>query len=236
MIYQNLFGKVVMVTGASSGLGEALAKQFVENSCVVYLGARSYSKLQKIAQEINNGRGTAIPIELDVTKPEQIAEVTKRIVKEYGKIDIWVNNAGGEKPVSVLDLTPEQLRSNTELNYYGLVYGTQAAARQMIKQEHGDIVQVLSTSAFTARKQESAYCGAKSAAAHWSECAKLELQEYDIRLLHVFPGGMKTNFAENAGLQIPSNAMDSKDVADSILNALAKPRNVVTDLRLYRKG
>ena len=76
----------------------------------------------------------------------------------------------------------------------------------------------------------------KAAAEHWSDCAKQELQEYDVRLIHVFPGGMKTKFAENSGLQIPPNAMDPDEVADFILIALAKPRNIVTDVRMYRKG
>lgn len=236
ILYENLFGKVVMVTGASSGLGEALARQLVENSCVVYMGARNHEKLKSIADEINNGRGKAIPIALDVTRPEQVAEAAKKMVQEYGKIDVWVNNAGGETPASALELSPQQLYDITAVNYFGLVYGTQEAARQMVKQEFGDIIQVLSTSAFTARKKESAYCGAKSAAKHWSDCVKEELQEYDIRLIHVFPGGMKTKFAENAGLQIPPNAMNPDEVADSILNTLTKPRNVVTDLTLYRKG
>lgn len=236
MLYQNLFNKVVMVTGASSGLGEALARQFVDNSCAVYLGARSYSKLQKIAQEINNGRGIAIPIELDVTKPELVAEAAKRMVKEYGRIDVWVNNAGGEKPASILDLTPEQVYYNHELNYYGVVWGTQEAARQMVKQKEGDIVQILSTSAFTPRTNESTYCAAKAAAEMYSKCARLELQGYGIRFTHVLPGGIKSKFAESAGLQIPVNAMDPEEVADSILNALAKPRNIETEIRLCRKS
>jgi len=236
MLYQNLINKVVMVTGASSGLGEALARKFASNACTVYMGARNYDKLKSIADEINNANGRAIAVPLDVTKPEQVEEAAKRMVQHYGRIDIWINNAGSEKPASVLDLTPELLKEITDVNYHGLVYGTQEAARQMVKQGYGDVVQVLSTSAFTVREKESAYCGAKAAAEHWSNCARKELGRYGIRLIHVLPGGMKTKFADNSGLQMPPNAMNPNDIADLILHAVAQPRNIVADLTLYRNG
>lgn len=236
MLYENLFGKIVMVTGASSGLGEALARKFVENSCAVYMGARNHAKLQDIAVEINNTRGKAIPIELDVTKREQVVETAQRMVRDYGKIDIWINNAGSEKPASVLDLSPELLHEITAVNYFGLVYGTQEAARQMVKQGYGDIVQILSTSAFTPRANEVAYCGAKAAAEMYTQCAQKELQQYGIRVIPVRPGGMSTNFAQTAGLQAPPNAMKPHDIADLIINAVAQPRNILVDLTLYRQG
>jgi len=225
-----------MVTGASSGLGEALARQFASNACTVYMGARNYDRLKIIADETNNAQGKAIPISLDVTKPEQVAEAAKRMVMHYGRIDVWVNNAGSEKPASVLELTPELLKEITDVNYHGLVYGTQEAARQMVKQKEGDIVQILSTSAFTPRANESAYCGAKAAADIYSQVAQKELQPYGIRIISVKPGGMATNFAQNAGLQMPSQAMRPRDIADLILHAVAQPRNILADLTLFRNG
>src|SRR3989344_2449904 len=234
MLYQNLINKAVMVTGASSGLGEALARQFASNACTVYMGARNYDRLKIIADETNNAQGKAIPISLDVTKPEQVAEAAKRMVMHYGRIDVWVNNAGSEKPASVLELTPELLKEITDVNYHGLVYGTQEAAKQMVKQKEGDIVQILSTSAFTPRVNESAYCGAKAAAEMYSKCAQKELQQYGVRIIPVKPGGMATNFAQNAGLQMPPQAMRPQDIADLILHAVAQPRNILADLTLFR--
>src|SRR3989344_9160220 len=147
MLYQNLINKVVMVTGASSGLGEALARQFGRNACTVYMGARNYDKLKTIAGEINKNKGDAIPVKLDVTDPIDVANAAQRMVMHFGRIDAWVNNAGSEKPASVLDLTPQQLNETLAVNNCGLAYGTQEAARQMVKQGSGDIVQILSTSA-----------------------------------------------------------------------------------------
>lgn len=237
MFYQNLIHKVVMVTGASSGLGEALARQFASNACTVYLGARNYQKLKDITDEINNARGIAIPLKMDVTKPEQVMEAAKRMVQHYGRIDIWVNNAGSEKPASVLGLSPQLLQDITTVNYFGLVYGTQTAAKQMMTQKKGgDIVQILSTSAFTPRANESAYCAAKAAAEMYSRCAQKELQQYGIRIIPVKPGGMETNFAQNAGLQMPPHAMKPENIAELIVHAVAQPRNIVTDLTLFRNS
>jgi len=234
MIYQNLVNKVVMVTGASSGLGEALARQFGRNACTVYMGARNYDKLKTIADEINKNKGDAIPVKLDVTDPIDVANSAQRMVMHFGRIDVWVNNAGGETPASVLDLTPKQLQEITAVNYFGLVYGTQEAAKQMKTQGQGDIVQILSTSAFTPRENEAAYCGAKAAAEMYSKCAQKELQQYGVRIIPVKPGGMATNFAQNAGLQMPPQAMRPQDIADLILHAVAQPRNILADLTLFR--
>ena len=239
MIYHNLQGKVVMVTGASSGLGEALAHAFGRNGCKVYLGARSEEKLQDLAKKIELfgvGDVKAIPLKLDVTDYAQVNAAADYMVAKEGRIDIWVNNAGGETPASILDITPQQLKDITAVNYFGLVYGTQAAAKQMIKQKEGDIVQILSTSAFTPRANELGYCSAKAAAAMATECSQLELKQYGIRVIPISPGGMATNFAQNAGLQMPSKAMKPEDIAEIVLHAIALLRNIKAELRLYRQG
>ena len=237
--YANLEGKVVMVTGASSGLGEALAREFARGVCNVYIAARREEKLVALAQELELTMQTdqrAIPIKLDVTDNTQVVQAAHRMIKDYGRIDIWINNAGSEKPASVLDLSREQLQEITAVNYFGLVYGTKAAAQQMVQQGYGDIVQILSTSAFTPRANEAAYCAAKAAAEMYSRCAQKELQEHGIRVIPVKPGGMETNFAQNAGLQMPKDAMSPEDVAELIVHAVSLPRNIAPDLTLFRNG
>src|SRR3989338_2645295 len=237
--YANLEGKVVMVTGASSGLGESLAREFARGGCNVYIAARREEKLVALAQELELTMQTdqrAIPIKLDVTDNTQVVQAAHRMIKDYGRIDIWINNAGSEKPASVLDLSREQLQEITAVNYFGLVYGTKAAAQQMVQQGYGDIVQILSTSAFTPRANEAAYCAAKAAAEMYSRCAQKELQEHGIRVIPVKPGGMETNFAQNAGLQMPKDAMSPEDVAELIVHAVSLPRNIAPDLTLFRNG
>jgi len=236
MIFPNLENKIVMVTGASSGLGKELVHQFARSGSVVYMGARSYEKLQRISDNLTSLSGRTIPVALDVTQPEQVIDAAERMVRDYGRIDIWVNNAGGETPASILDITPQQLQEITALNHFGLVYGTQTAAKQMVKQGCGDIVQILSTSAFTPRAKELGYCSAKVAASMATDCSQLELKQYGIRVIPVSPGGIATNFAQNAGLQTPPNAMNPEDIAELVLHLVALPRNIVADLTLYRNG
>lgn len=235
----NLQDKVVMITGASSGLGRELAREFAREGCNVYLAARNEEKLRQLADEIALTMATdqkVIPLKLDVTDNTQVVQAAYRMLKDYKKIDIWINNAGSETPASVLDLTKEQLHEITAVNYFGLVYGTRAAAQHMINQGYGDIVQILSTSAFTPRAHEAAYCAAKAAAEMYSKCAQKELQQHGIRVIPVKPGGMDTNFAKNAGLQAPKNAMDPEDIAELIVHAVSLPRNFAPDLTLYRNG
>ena len=239
MIYSSLQDKVVMVTGASSGLGEALAREFAREGCNVYLAARREDKLIELANELRLTMQTdqqAIPIKMDVTDNTQVVQAAHQMLKDYRRIDIWVNNAGGETSSSVLDLNCEQLHDITALNYFGLAYGTRVAAQQMVQQGYGDIVQILSTSAFTPRANEAAYCAAKAAAEMYTKCAQKELQQYGIRVLPVKPGGMDTNFAKNARLQMPKNAMDPEDIAELIVHAVSLPRNIAADLTLFRNG
>ncbi len=233
MKYENLKEKIVMITGASSGLGEALARAFIENDCIVYLSARSKEKLELLAKEL--GKNTvALPI--DVTDPAQVKKAAKTMVANHGGIDIWVNNAGGEEKASLEELTPELLNKITAVNYYGLVYGTQEAAKHMRAQKEGDIVQIISTSAFTSRANESAYCAAKAAASLFSESVQHELRDYGIRVFPIYPGGMNTEFFKKAGATIPPDSMETKDIADIILNALSQPRNIIVIPRIFRNS
>lgn len=235
MKYSALKDKIVVVTGASRGLGEALSRAFAENGSQVYLTARDYSRVRAIAEELEHSGYKAIGMKLDVTKPLEVTDIAKEIAQaNNGKIDIWVNNAGRGLNTPLYELTPEQLLDITAVNYFGLVYGTKEAARYMIN--GGDIVQILSTSAFKPRSKEQAYCGAKAAAEMFSRSAQEELSKKNIRVIPVFPGGMDTDFADTAGLIKPQGSMNPRDIADAILNAVSRPRNIATELRLFRQA
>ncbi|MBI4919234.1 SDR family NAD(P)-dependent oxidoreductase [archaeon] len=233
MKYESLKGKVVMITGASSGLGEALARAFIDNDCVAYLSARSKDKLDTLAKELGDN---AVSLPLDVTDPQQVKRAAEAMVSQHKRIDIWVNNAGGEKKSSLEDLTPELLHEINAVNYYGLVYGTQAAYMQMKKQKEGDIVQILSTSSFTSRINESAYCAAKAAASLFSESVQHEVRDCGILVFPIYPGGMNTEFFKKAGATLPPDSMEPKDIADIVLNAVSQPRNIIVVPRIFRNS
>ena len=235
MVYEQLKDKVVMITGASEGLGRELAKVFAAQDCVVYVSARRFDRLENLAEELRAQGKNAIPIQLDVADQTQVESAAQKMVQDSGRIDVWVNNAGVDKYISVLDLTPKELYDITEVNYFGLVYGTVAAGKQMVKQQQGDIVQILSTSACTPRKNEAPYCAAKAAALMFSEVAAQELLQHNIRVLYEQPGGMNTSFFEKTGgLTKPQNAMNPADIAQDIMQAVALPRNIARISKYYR--
>lgn len=234
MEYPQLQDKVVVVTGASEGLGAALSTAFIEAGCYVWMTARSENKLKRLAAELGErARATY----LDVAGPQYcFHELANKITTTDGKLDIWVNNAGVDQKVSLDNLTPALLEKITNTNYYGLVWGTQAAARTMRRLgTQGDIVQILSTSAFTLRADEQAYCASKAAGLSFSESVDLELKQSGIRVIPICPGGMATDFGRKSGLISPKDALNPTDVADFILHTLSLPRNMMVGSRIYRR-
>ncbi len=224
-----------MVTGASEGLGKELTKAFAAQDCVVYAAARRFDRLESIAAELRTQGKNVVPVQLDVADWTQVESAAQKMVQDTGRIDVWVNNAGIDKYMNVLDVTFKELYEITEVNYFGLAYGTTIAARQMVKQKQGDIVQILSTSAFTPRKNEAPYCAAKAAALMFSEVAAQELLPHNIRVLYEQPGGMNTQFFEKTGgLTKPKDAMNPEDIAQDIVQAVALPRNIARISKYYR--
>ncbi|GEM_PF-2622062 len=232
--------KSVVITGASSGLGKELAQEFLNAGSKLYICARNEERLQESAidiilkKESKHTENYLKKVVLDIGNKKSIDSLAEQVMKETGKIDIWINNAGGETKGNIFELSEEQLQTITATNYFGLVYGTQAAACIMKEKKAGDIVQILSTSCFTPREDELAYGAAKAAAENFSKSAGLTLRKYGIRIINVYPGGMDTNFAKSAGLSAPPNLMNPKEIAQEICHALTLSRNIVPELRFYR--
>ena len=232
--------KSVVITGASSGLGKELAQVFLNAGSKLYMCARNEERLRESAidliwrKEPKPRENYLKKVFLDVGNKKSVDSLAEQVMKETGKIDIWINNAGGETKANVFELSEEQLQTITATNYFGLVYGTQAAARVMKKFGTGDIVQILSTSCFTPRADELAYGAAKAAAESFSKSAQITLRKYGIRIMNVYPGGMDTNFAKTAGLTAPPNLMNPKEIAQEICNALTLSRSIVPEIRFYR--
>lgn len=231
---ESLANKIVVVTGASSGLGEALARGFAENAATTYLLARRKERLEAIAQELVNKGHKAYAQQCDVTDWQDIWTAANRVTEEQGRIDIWVNNAGWNYAAGIFELTPDLVRHITEVNSYGLIFGTMISAKHMKEQKSGDIVQILSTSAFFPRSKEPVYAGAKADGEHFSASIRDELKQYGIRMIRVFPGGLDTDFRPKANLEQLPNLINPNEAAQLILTAVAQPRNIILDLTIYR--
>jgi len=167
--------RVVVVTGASAGVGRAAAKAFAARADRVALLARGEEGLTGAAREVREAGGEALAIPTDVTQPEAVDAAAERIERELGPIDVWVNDAMATVFAPFAEVEPAEYRRSTEVTYLGCVWGTRAALRRMRPRDRGVVVQVGSALAFRGIPLQAPYCGAKHAIEGFSESVRAEL-------------------------------------------------------------
>ena len=167
--------RVVVVTGASAGVGRATARAFAREGAHVGLIARDTEGLHVAAREMSElgGRGLAVPT--DVADADQVEAAAARIEQELGPVDVWVNNAMTTIFGRLSDVTPAEYKRATEVTYLGTVYGTMAVLKRMLPRDKGNIIQVGSALAYWSIPLQSAYCGAKHAIAGFTDSLRTEL-------------------------------------------------------------
>lgn len=176
--------RVVVITGASAGVGRAAAIAFADNGDDVALLARGDAGLEAAANDIRRRGQRALPVSVDVADAEAVQAAAERIERELGPIDVWVNNASASIVAAFGAITPEEFRRVTEVTYLGAVYGTMAALRRMAPRDSGSIVQVGSARAHGSLELHSAEWGAKQAVRAFTESLRAEL-EHDHTNVHV---------------------------------------------------
>ncbi|HEV2856450.1 MAG TPA: SDR family oxidoreductase [Thermoanaerobaculia bacterium] len=155
--------EVVVVTGASAGVGRATVRAFADRGAWIGLVARNREALEAARQEVEERGGRALVLPTDVADPEQVENAAEAVERELGPIDVWVNNAMVSVFSPVREMKPEEYRRVTEVTYLGYVWGTLAALRRMQPRDRGSIVQVGSALAYRGIPLQSAYCAAKHA-------------------------------------------------------------------------
>jgi NAD(P)-dependent dehydrogenase (short-subunit alcohol dehydrogenase family) len=171
-------GKVVVVTGASAGVGRATARAFGERGDAVALLARGRDGLDAAAKEIEAAGGRAFALPTEMADPAAVEDAASRVEAELGPIDVWVNNAMVSVFALFTDIAPEEFRRVTDVTYHGYVNGTRAALARMLPRDRGVIVQVGSALAYRGIPAQSAYCGAKHAIEGFTESIRCELLHY----------------------------------------------------------
>ncbi len=167
--------RVVVVTGASGGIGRASAVKFAQRGDKVALLARGESGLDGAAREIKDLGGEALAIPTDMADPGQVEDAAERVERELGPIDVWVNVAFTSVFAPFDQIKPEEYKRVTEVTYLGFVYGTMTALKRMKPRDHGTIVQVGSALAYRGIPLQTAYCGAKHATQGFNEALRCEL-------------------------------------------------------------
>jgi NADP-dependent 3-hydroxy acid dehydrogenase YdfG len=166
---------VVVVTGASAGVGRAIAREFARHGARVGLLARGRDGLDGAARDVEELGGRALAIPTDVSDDRQVEEAAKHIEDAFGPIDVWVNNAMVSVLSPALQMTAEEFRRVTDVTYLGYVYGTLSALRRMVPRNRGVIVQIGSALAYRSIPLQSAYCAAKHAVQGFTESLRSEL-------------------------------------------------------------
>ena len=191
-----LDGKTAIVTGASSGIGRAIAEKLGEAGAHVYLAGRTVSAMEASKKRVEQAGGRAVVVGFDVRDLKQVQGLIDRAVRETGRLDVMVNNAGVSYPTPIIDGDPEEWRAMLETNVLALLVGCQAAVRAMRAcKAEGHIVNVSSIAA--QRADSGVYGATKHAVTCISHTLRRELEEDSIRVVDVRPGAIATNFARN---------------------------------------
>jgi NAD(P)-dependent dehydrogenase (short-subunit alcohol dehydrogenase family) len=167
--------EVVVITGASAGVGRATAKVFAENGARIGLLARGRDGLDGALAEVEAAGGKALSLPTDVAHFEEVEAAAQEVEKKLGPIDIWVNNAMTTVFSPLKEITPEEFQRATEVTYLGTVYGTMAALKRMLLRNRGCVVQVGSALAYRSIPLQAPYCGAKHAIRGFTDSVRSEL-------------------------------------------------------------
>jgi NAD(P)-dependent dehydrogenase (short-subunit alcohol dehydrogenase family) len=194
----DLSGQVALVTGAARGLGRAISLAIANAGADVALGLRDASTAGELAREIESIGRKALPLQMDVTRLGQIFRAVELTVAHFGRLDVLVNNAGGGFGNLAHDVPEEEFDQTIALNLKGTFFVSQAAARVMIRQNHGRIINMSSQAGFVALPTESVYCMTKAGISHLTKCLAIEWGMYNITVNAVAPTFIRTPGTEEA--------------------------------------
>ncbi len=238
-----LDSKVAVITGASSGIGEATAEALAAEGASVVVAARREDRLSDLVERINGNGGKALPVECDVTDEEQAHGLIQKARDEYGRVDILVNNAGVMQLSKVEKGLSDEWRRMFDVNVLGLLYATDAAVQVMKEQGSGHLVNISSVAGRKSRATTGVYSGTKFAVNAISEALREELLEDNIRVTMVEPGAVETELATHITDEEAQEALSGileldilqpQDIANAIAYVVTQPERVSVNEVLIR--
>ena len=235
--------KIVVVTGASSGLGEATARLLSAQGATVVLGARRADRLQSLAKDLESRGGKALALTTDVTRREQVKALVDSAVQAYGRIDVMINNAGLMPQAALERLKVDEWEQMIDVNIKGVLYGIAAALPHMQRQKAGHFINVSSVAGHRVGPGFAVYAATKFAVRALSEGLRQEVKPYNIRTTVISPGAVATELPDSVTDPDASKrirtfyeqvAVPADSFARAVAFAMSQPEDVDINEILYR--
>ena len=211
---KNIEGKVVVITGASSGLGQATARMLSQQGATVVLAARRADRIESLASELAGQGGKALAVKADVTNRDQVKSLVDKAVQTFGRVDVMLNNAGLMPLAPLEQLKVDEWNQMIDVNLKGVLYGIAAALPYMKEQKSGHIINVSSVYGHKIGPAATVYCATKFAVRALSEGLRQEVKPYNIRTTIISPGAVATELLDH--ISDPDIAKGTKEYVDQI--------------------
>lgn len=242
-MHNNIQGKVIVITGASSGLGEATARRLSAEGATVVLGARRLARIAALADALVQQGGKALAVATDVTRREQVQALVNAAVTQFGRIDVLINNAG-LMPHSPLErLKVEDWERMIDVNLKGVLYGIAAALPHMQRQKSGQVINVSSVAGHKVGPGGAVYAATKHAVRALTEGLRQEVKPHNIRTTVISPGAVATELPDSATETdvaqrlkdfYAANAIPADSFARTVAFAISQPDDVDINEILFR--
>jgi short-subunit dehydrogenase len=232
----DLKGKVVLITGASSGFGMDAARLFAEEGCSVVLAARRIDRLQELAASIQAQGGEAFAVPVDVANRDEIEIMVETVIDLYERIDILFNNAGFGRLAWHDNMASERdIETQIRVNLLGVIQVTHAVLPDMLKRRSGHIINMSSVAGWIAPPTYTVYAASKFGVRAYTDALRREVQPFGVNVSGIYPGPAKTEFGQHTGehpmkksaLRRYFRSMTSEEVAERVVELAKKPRRAV---------
>jgi short-subunit dehydrogenase len=222
----NFTNKVVLITGASTGIGKAIAVKLLEKNCKLVLAARRTELIEEYLRQSPTTNHQSLIVKCDVTNKEEVVSAYKQIKEKFGKVDIAILNAGAGHRVTVENYDSRFAEETFGTNIFGIVYWVEQLLPDFVKRKDGIIVGVSSLADNRGFSGSGFYCASKAAATIYLEGLRVEVKRYGIKVITVRPGFVKTPMTEKNEFKMPL-LMNAEKAAGIIIDGIKKERRII---------
>ncbi|MEE9432480.1 MAG: SDR family NAD(P)-dependent oxidoreductase [Melioribacteraceae bacterium] len=223
----NFKNKVVLITGASTGIGKELVVTLSKTNCKIILVARRVELLENLISEISNeSNAEFLTLKCDVSKKEEVAEAYVQSINKFGRIDVAILNAGFGEKMKVEEYNSELAETTFGANVFGIVYWVEQLIPEFIKRRRGYIIGISSLADSRGFSGSGFYCASKAAASIYLEGLRVELIEHNIKVITVKPGFVKTPMTDKNDYAMPL-IMETDKAVDIILKGIEKEKRII---------